>query len=390
MARPPSFPLGAALTVSELEGDPHGLLARLRRAEPVSFVPAIDAWLVTSRELALAVMRDDETFTVDDPRFSTGRVVGPSMLSRDGAEHTRHRGPFARPFRLDATRERLTGAVEHEANRLVDAIATAGNGDLRVDLAAPLAARVMLVALGLESISSNLVLGWYAEIVAAVSEINLGVEPPPAVADAVSRLAAECIAAASAAAAPSLLRDAAGHGAGVTPEEIASNAAVLLFGGIETTEGMLATLFRDLLAHPDALELARRRPELRANAIEESLRHEPAAASIDRYAVRDIELHGASIRRGELVTISLTGANRDPETFPDPDRLDIQRPNAKLHLAFAQGPHVCLGMHLARLEARIALDAVLERLPRIRLDPSQDARVRGLVFRKPAAVAVLV
>jgi cytochrome P450 len=389
MGRPTSFPLGAALTVAELEDDPHDVLALLRRHEPLSFVPAIDAWLVTSRELALAVMRDDETFTVDDPRFSTGRVVGPSMLSRDGDEHARHRGPFARPFRLDATRERLTAAVEAETARLVDAIASAGGGDLRSDLAAPLAARVMLVALGLESIPSSLVLGWYAEIVAAVSEINLGVEPPAAVADAVARLAAECIAAASETAPRSLLRDAAGHAAGVTPREIASNAAVLLFGGIETTEGMIATLFLDLLRHPDQLELARLRPDLRGNAIEESLRRDPAAASVDRYATRDVELGPASIRRGELVTVSLTAANRDPETFPDPARFDIQRANARLHLAFAQGPHVCLGMHLARLEARVALDLALERLPELRLDPSKDATVRGLVFRKPGALAVL-
>jgi cytochrome P450 len=248
----------------------------------------------------------------------------------------------------------------------------------------------MLVALGLESIPSSLVLGWYAEIVAAVSGINLGIEPPTAVADAVARLAAECIAAASETAPPSLLRDAAGHAAGVTPEEIASNAAVLLFGGIETTEGMLATLFLDLLRHPAQLELARRHPELRGNAIEESLRLEPAAASIDRYATGDVRLGSASIRQGELVTVSLTGANRDPETFPDPDRFDIQRPNARLQLAFAQGPHVCLGMHLARLEARTALDLALERLPDLRLDPSQNATVRGLVFRKPDALAVLV
>jgi cytochrome P450 len=389
MTPPSSFPLGAALTVGELEDDPHRALARLRASEPVSFVPALSAWLVTSREHALAVMRDDETFTVDDARFSTGQVVGPSMLSRDGAEHARHRGPFARPFRLDATRDRLAGAVDDETRRLVDAIAEARGGDLRFDLAAPLAARVMLVALGLESIPSSLVLGWYAEIVAAVSGINLGIEPPAAVTSTVQKLAAEIVAAASSTAPPSLLRDAGEHAAGVTPREIASNAAVLLFGGIETTEGMIATLFLDLLRHPDQLELARARPELRANAIEESLRREPAAASVDRYATRDVELGGAPIRDGDLVTVSLSGANRDPATFPDPDRFEIERANAKLHLAFAQGPHVCLGMHLARLEARVALDAVLERLPGLRLDPSGATAVRGLVFRKPGAVPVL-
>ncbi|MDX6578987.1 MAG: hypothetical protein QOJ47_536, partial [Gaiellales bacterium] len=302
------FPLGAALTVAELEDDPHPALARLREHEPVSFVPALSAWLVTSRELALAVMRDDETFTVDDPRFSTGQVVGPSMLSRDGDAHARHRSPFARPFRLAATRERLGDAVDAETARLVETIAAAGGGDLRFELAAPLAAHVMLVALGLESIPSDVVLGWYREIVSAVSGINLGIEPPPAAARAVEQLAAEIAAAAAEGAPPSLLRDAAEHAAGVTPEEIASNAAVLLFGGIETTEGMIATLFLDLLGHPEQLALARARPELRVNAIEESLRREPAAASIDRYATRDRELGAASIRQGDLVTVSLTAA----------------------------------------------------------------------------------
>src|SRR3954447_25085773 len=105
------FPIGAAATVEELEGDVHPLLARMRESEPVSWLPALDGWLVTSRELALAAMRDAQAFTVDDARFSTGQVVGPSMLTLDGDVHARHRGPFARPFRLDAVRERFTAVV---------------------------------------------------------------------------------------------------------------------------------------------------------------------------------------------------------------------------------------------------------------------------------------
>ena len=92
VAREAAFPIGASIALAELELDPHPVLARLRAAEPVSWVPALEAWLVTPRELALQVMRDAETFTVDDPRFSTGQVVGQSMLTSEGAEHTRHRG----------------------------------------------------------------------------------------------------------------------------------------------------------------------------------------------------------------------------------------------------------------------------------------------------------
>src|SRR5947199_6534716 len=105
-----SSPLGATATLDELEDDPFPLLARLRAREPVSWLPALGGWLVTRRDLALEVMRDADTFTVDDPRFSTARVVGPSMLSLDGAEHRCHRDPFAAPFRRAAVRERLTAA----------------------------------------------------------------------------------------------------------------------------------------------------------------------------------------------------------------------------------------------------------------------------------------
>src|SRR5215813_1357005 len=102
-----AFPLGQAIARADLEGDPHPLLALLRRREPVSWLPALNGWLVTRRDLALQVLRDSASFTVDDPRFSTARVVGPSMLSLDGAEHGRHRAPFTRGFSHAEVRSRL-------------------------------------------------------------------------------------------------------------------------------------------------------------------------------------------------------------------------------------------------------------------------------------------
>ena len=120
------FPLGAGVTVGALEGDPHDLLARLRTREPVSWLPAVDGWLVTRRDLALAAMRDAATFTVDDPRFTTAQVVGRSMLSLDGVEHDRHRAPFVAPLRLGEVRRRLADAVQEETTRLVDELAPHG------------------------------------------------------------------------------------------------------------------------------------------------------------------------------------------------------------------------------------------------------------------------
>jgi cytochrome P450 len=156
-----------------------------------------------------------------------------------------------------------------------------------------------------------------------------------------------------------------------------------MFGGIETTEGMIANAMWHLLSHPAEFDLVLGDRGLIPAAIEESLRLEPAAAVVDRYATRDTQLGEASIQKGDQVTVSLSGANRDPAVFPDPDRFRIRRPDAGRHLAFAHGPHFCLGAHLARLEAETAVRIMLDLLPRPHLDPRFPSAPRGLVFRKP-------
>jgi cytochrome P450 len=351
---------GSGITLSELEHDPHPALARLRASQPVAWVPALHGWLVTRRDLALAAMRDADAFTVDDPRFSTGRVVGRSMLTTEGEEHDRHRRPFAQRFRLREVRDGLGPFVAAETDRLIDALEPAGAGDLRRDLAAPLAASVVTHALG---VPGDRALDWYAAIVEATTDLTRGADGvTPEAQAAVEELSA------------------------VVGED-AADVATLMFGGIETTEGMIANALLHLLSNPPQLALVRQDESLMGNAIEESLRLEPAAATVDRYATRDIDFGGAGIARGDLVTISITAANRDPASFVDPDAFRVTRPNAKQHLAFAHGPHVCIGMHLARLEAHTAVSRVLERLPNLRLDPgTPPPKARGLVFRKPAAL----
>jgi cytochrome P450 len=382
------------VTLADLEGDPHPLLARLRQQEPVSWLPALNGWLVTRRDLALRVLRDSAAFTVDDPRFSTARVVGPSMLSLDGAEHGRHRGPFSPGFSPAQVHSRLAGYAEAEAG-----------------LAGPLAVGAVAEALGLGQTDPATVLEWYSAIVAAVSALA-GAPGPPAApgpatpAPAAPGLPGQGVSASGAQAfrmldaslraviaatdsQVSLVADAAaaGNGTGLSTDEVVSNAAVLMFGGIETTEGMISNVILHLLSNPAQLAQVTADPGLVPDAVEESLRLEPAAAVVDRYATRDLRIGPASVQPGDLVTVSLAGAGRDPAVFTDPDVFDVRRPNARLHLAFAHGPHFCLGAHLARLEAQAAVRAVL-RLPGLRLDPDHPSAPRGLVFRKPPALDV--
>ncbi|MEU5882913.1 cytochrome P450 [Spirillospora sp. NPDC047279] len=385
--RSESFPVGAEATVGELENDPHPLLARLREHEPVSWLPAFGGWLVTAHAPALRVMRNAAAFTVDDPRFSTAQVVGPSMLSLDGRTHTRHREPFARPFRPARTRARFTAFVEAEVDRLVGGMAPAGRAELRADLAGPLAVAVVAEALGLEGVDAATVRSWYETFVTAVSDITAG--RPGQAGDAYERLGAAVRDAISVPGSDSLLAEAAHQEEGLSADEVVSNAAVLMFGGIDTTEGMISNAALHLLAHPGQLDLVRADPALLGGAIEESLRFEPAASVVDRYATEDVEIAGARIAKGELVRVSIAGANRDPAVFADPDAFDVRRANAGDHLAFAHGPHFCFGAHLARLETAVALRALLDRLPGLRLVAGADVAPRGLVFRKPPSLPVI-
>ncbi len=396
-ARRAAFPLGAAVTIAELTENPHPALRRLRQSEPVSWLPALGGWLVTRADLAEAVLRDGATFTVDDPRFTTARVVGPSMLSLDGAKHRRHRDPFARALRSAPTRARLADATASHAARLVAAIAaSAGTAELRRGLAGQLAVAVMAEMLGLEVAPARL-LSWYDAIVAGVSSLAEAAQAahdgdgtaglvPPAAAVAFAELST-CVRLALDRHEQQSVLTAAAAG-GLTVAEIVSNAAVMLFGGIETTEGMICNALWYLLGDQAALAQVLADRSLAEAAIEEALRLEPAAAVVDRYAIADVSLGAAPIGRGDLVTISLAGAGRDPGAFADPDRFDLHRPNGRQHLAFAIGPHFCIGAQLARLEANAALAALLDRFPGLRLDPGRPSTPYGLVFRKPLSLHV--
>jgi cytochrome P450 len=379
------------LSIDELAGDVHPHLARLRASSPVAWVPALDAFLVTGWAAAVEVLRDPATFTVDDPRFSTGRVVGPSMLSTDGAEHTRHRDPFAAPFRPGLVAERFAATVDDVVRRCLDDMAASGSSaELRSALAGPLAASTMIHGLGLDGdagVDRARLLGWYRAIVESVSATAAGRPTTPEGASAMSDLDAALRGHLAAGGTTSLL-SASMNGGGLDPAEVVSNAAVIMFGGIETTEGMLLNMVWHLLSEPDRFAAVRDDPPLVPAAVEESLRLEPAAAVVDRYAVRDTEVADTTIAGGAQVTVSLAGANRDPAEFADPDRFDMDRPRRRRHLAFATGPHVCIGMDLARLEVVTAVTALAERFPRLRLAADAPGPT-GLVFRKPARLPVL-
>jgi cytochrome P450 len=300
------------------------------------------------------------------------------MLSLDGPEHTRHRDPFAHALRMSRVREHFTGIVESEARRLVDAIADRGSADLRREVAGPLAVAVVAAALDMRGVDPSVMRAWYDDIVAAVSAASdgvTGIPAPPAV-ELLDRQVRSAIESGSELLGTARLT--------LSEAEVVSNAAVMLFGGVETSEGATANAFVHLLGNPDQLDLVVSDPDLLTRAVDESLRLEPSVVQLDRFATDDLELAGVEIGFGDFVMVSVAAANRDPVTYPEPDCFDVTRENARTHLAFAQGPHHCVGLHLARAETRAALAAAFARLPGLRL--AGPVEMEGTVFRKPRSV----
>ncbi len=368
-----------AVDVADFDLHHHQAVEALRAKGPIAWSAALEAWVVTSRELASAVMRDATTFTVDDPRFSTAQVVGPSMLSLDGAEHARHRNPFAEPLRPAEATARHGARIDAMARAIVGAVRPAGAAELRREIAGPLAVAVASSVLGVDHVPPAALLAWYDLIVSAVGAVSDGGVVPAVAADAFAQLV-------------HAIEQAMRHddtlvavaGRSLSAAEVVSNSAVFLFGGIETSEGMTANVLHHLLADPVQRQMVAADRRLVDAAVEESLRLEPAAARVDRYATADVRVGGVQVRRGDFVVVSLAGANRDPDVYPDPDRFDVRRSNVRSQVAFAHGPHACIGAQLARLQTRAALSAVLDMLPGIEL--VEPVEVRGAIFRKPLAL----
>ena len=388
MDRSQKFPIGASITVEQLTANPYEALAELRQHEPVSWVPALNAWWVTRRDLALESMSDAETFTVDDDRFTTARILGTSMLNLDGPEHKRHRTAFVPPFRPKFLREELEERIMASATRLWDNTIT-GDGETRTGIAGPLAVETILDLMGLE-VETDEVLSWYSAFGQAITALTVGDEVPAVVDETLTRLKAYV----------SAVMEEGGNGF-ITNlvndeilhlEEIPAAVAVILFGAIETSEAMTVNMFWHLFTHPETLERVRNDRTVIPDIVNESLRLEPAASWVDRYTTRDVELGDVTIPEGDLVSISLLGANRDPEVFPEPDRFDIDRPNLAQHLTFVKGPHTCLGLHVARAETSSALNAALdweaESGRPLVLDEDETTTPSGLIFRRVEKVTL--
>lgn len=368
-------------------GDLHAVLVGLRLRAPVTWIESAQGWLVTSHDLAGRAMRDAELFTVADPRFSTTRVIGPSMVSLDGPHHLRQREPFAEQLRRRNVQDHAAAVTAAAANALLASLRSRRAAEIRHEFAGPLVGAATVSILGLTDVPPATLMAWCTAIDQEVEYLTLGAPARARTAVALQALRASVALALDHPQSDSIL-EAVAAGSDLDREELLANAVFLALASINPEAAILNTVFH-LLRQPDQLKLVRDDPDFLRGAIAESQRLEPATAFVDRYATADVNLGGCKVRRGDLVRISICAANRDPSVFADPDRFDIRRPNLRSQLTFATGPHMCIGIHLTRLEATIALDRLVRSLPGLRLDPTYDEQPEGLIFRKPAALHLL-
>ena len=385
-----------------LADEPYGAYARLRAEDPVHWCEPWQQWVLTRYDDVQAVTLDPARFSSSgweatylgglDPQVRAGlphleRHYGTGVLSNtDPPVHGRLRRLVVRSF-APRVLEAIRMDIERLVEKLLDALDGPGVVDLLARFAYPLPAIVIARLLGAPESGAVDFERWSADIVAFVGSgrpLPERATKADASLNAFRRHLEPLIEEARLRPRDDLISTLAARdddGDRLTPDELVSTCVTLLFAGHETTANLIGNGLVALLRHPAELERFRGEPALAASAVEELLRYDSPVQRLRRRATTDIEIRGSVVHSGDLVMAFTGAANRDPDRFDEPDRLDIARGDTG-HLAFGHGVHFCVGAALTRLEAQIALTMLLRRFPRLRLACGAEIRWKpNITFR---------
>ncbi len=397
----------------EVLANPYPLYHRLRTEAPVHWDPYLHAWVVTRYADVITVLHQfsaDRTPTAEQLSAIGLSEMGPvaqvmvrQMLFMDAPAHTRLRGLASTAF-TPARVEVLRAHIQEILDALLEPLLHKGRMDVIADLAAPLPAVVTAEMLGVPTADCDQLKRWSADF----AEVLGNFQHNP---DRAARTL-KCVEDMGAYFREAIRRDrihpreglihslltAELDGDRLTEEEVVANCIVTMVGGQETTTNLIGNGVLSLLRNPDQLQRLRDDLTLIPSAVEELLRYESPSQHTARIAPQDTELGGKQIRKGQAVIAVMGAGNRDPERFPDPDRLDLGRQDNR-HLAFGWASHFCFGAALARIEGQICFEAIARRLPDLALEPGplvwrDNLGLRGLTSlpvtfsRGPAPVSV--
>ncbi len=374
--------------------DPYPELAQSRRATPVQRLPgavegAPDYFTIYRHADVAQVLRDGETFSSAILIEVMGPIMGEHIiLGMDAPEHRRHRALVSKSFQAKILARWESELIERVVSDLIDGFASDGRAELVRQFTSHFPVMVIARVLGLPQEDYSQFQRWTIAIVAASANWDRGLTASRELRDYLAEVLRERRIKPH----DDLISELATtelDGDRLSDEEIFSFLRLLLPAGAETTYRSSGNLIYALLSHTDQLEAVRSDRSLIPQAIEEALRWEPPLLITSRVATRDTEIADVPIPAGSPIVVMLGSANRDETKYTDPDRFDIFR-DPQQHMSFGNGPHLCLGMHLARLETRVALNGLLDRLPNLRLDPEgDDPHIHGQIFRSPTSLPVL-
>ena len=373
-----AFPAGAAVTLADLEeaGREH-VLDELREREPVTWLPALGGWLITAREPARQILLPKSGATVEAEQNMVRASLGRMMLTVDGVEHERYRQPFEAPFRAREVEREFGTPIRELARELIGRID--GETELTEAFAAPFAVGAAAQVIGLPLDDVPRIDGFYAAFAGARE--YTGDPEPLARADAARSELTDLLI-------EGLARSKVVEESDLTPEQVAAQLRVVMFGAIETIQASVLTTLMLLIQHPEAMAEVRADRSLLAGAVDEAIRWMPPVAFMERWTREPVTLAGVGIGEREFVGVSVIAANRDPSVFADPVRYDIRRANSRHGLSFSSGEHHCLGVHLARMQTVTALEEMLDAWPSI--DLMSVTPPSGFAFRRPSDMAVRV
>jgi cytochrome P450 len=401
LAPVPFDPFELQDTVSGNIRDPYPRMAELRRQSPVHIGP-VDLGdgadepipgkpqpvTVFGFDEAVQVLRDNETYSSTVYEGIMGAVMGRTILQMDEPEHRLHRALVSPTFRSKVLERWEGDLVQRVVNELIDGFADRGEADLVQEVTFNFPVQVIAQILGLPRSDFPTFQRWAIAITSVASNWERGMQASEELRDYFAAVlddrrshpADDLI---------SELAVAEVDGRRLGEEEIYSFLRLLLPAGVETTYRASGNLLYGLLTNPDQLDAVRQDRSLIADAFEETIRWEPPVTVILRRAMRDTELAGVPVEEGADVALLLGSANRDERKYEHPELFDIFR-SSRQSVGFGFGVHVCLGMHLARMETRVAMNTLFDRLPDLRLAaaPDQDLHIKGMAFRSPIALPV--
>ncbi len=368
---------------ADILANPYPLYHRLQDEDPVHWDPFLHAWVVTRYSDVVTVLQNFSANCAPSPESlrhmglqdldPIAQTMIQQMLFMDPPTHTRLRALCSvafTPHRVEA----LRGHVQEIVEDLLEPHLQVGEIELMGDFANRLSAIVSAEMLGLPTSDHELLKSWSADFAEILGNLQYNAEGVGRMVRALNEMATYFCGAVRGQRKEQqqglihALINAELNGQRLSEDSIVANCILLMVGAQETTPNLIGNGMLSLLRNPDQLEMLRRDMSLMPSAIEELLRYEAPSQHTTRLAPYDVELRGASIRKGESVIAVMGAANRDPERFRDPDRLDITRKDNK-HLAFGAGAHFCFGAPLGRVEAAIAFSTILSRAREIHLLP---------------------